>query len=234
MYSKETIKNVITKLNTAIHSYDHTDVKNIKLAISHGNKKIGKVMNVSIAPIITCGNHCKECKCFCYDIKAVNMYPSCLDARARNTAILLKDREEYFNRIENAINRRKKNKFFRWHVAGEIIDINYFSHMVEIAKRHPDFIFWTYTKNYTVVNAYCDQFGRENIPNNFHIMFSKWDGKPLVNPYNFPVFACKLKNGNKDNDFDFSKAMKCPGNCDICKEHKIGCIGGMNTYAIEH
>ena len=94
-------------------------------------------------------------------------------------------------------------------------------------------------REHDVISYICDRKrgGRMNpaIPDNLHIMFSKWDGLPMSNPYKFPVFACRLKNGNVDTSDDwFAKTFKCPGNCDICKEKKCGCIGGRDTYADEH
>lgn len=146
------------------------------------------------------------------------------------------DRDTFFHQIDDKMSRRRKNKFFRWHVAGDILDMDYFCRMVKNAKNHPDFVIWTYTKCYDIVNEYVSTHGGSMaaaIPANFHIMFSKWDGMEMPNPYNFPVFACKLKGGNKDH-VDFESMFLCPGNCDICKTHNCGCIAGMNTYANEH
>ena len=108
--------------------------------------------------------------------------------------------------------------------------------MIRIAKNHSDFVFWTYTKNYNLVNEYCKEYSKESIPANFHIMFSEWDGLTLNNPFNFPIFTCKMKDGNKNHPDKsyFDNMFKCPGNCDICKEYKLGCIAGINTYADEH
>ena len=208
----------------------------LHVCISKGNRKIGKVMNVSTLPIITCHN-CKECKHLCYDIKACLQYPhNVLPARVRNTLLAMYDRKRFFDEIDKAISRRRTHKFFRWHVAGDILDPDYFERMVTIAKNHHDFIFWTYTKNYSIVNQFCNQYGKQAIPKNFSIMFSEWDGMPMDNPYNFPVFACRLKDGNKNrSDESFKSMYKCPGNCDICKNgNGHGCIKGENTYCDEH
>lgn len=235
MYSKETLKKVMDQAKSKKGEYMKKKVEEITLCISKGNRKIGRVMNVSLMPIMTCTN-CKECKHYCYDIKACLQYPhNVLDARVRNTVLVMKDMNAYFQRIDEACSRKRTNKFFRWHVAGDIINMEYFKKMIEVAKNHPDFIFWTYTKNYKVVNEYCNQYGKESIPENLSIMFSEWDGMPLVNPYNFPVFACKMKNGNKNRTEESFKNMhKCPGNCDICKELKRGCPYKESTYADEH
>ena len=203
-------------------------VEDIKMAISKGNRKIGRVMNVSLPPLLSCAN-CSGCSKLCYDIKACLQYPdTVIDARMRNLTILQKDREEYFRRINDAISRRRLHKFFRWHVAGDIIDADYFARMVEIARRHPDFKFWTYTKNYAVVNEWVDKNGRDALPANLSVMFSEWRGMPMDNPHGFPEFRVVFKDETPPAGF------YCPGNCDVCKEINRGCIAGETTYCNEH
>ena len=233
-YRQETIKAIMTKAKVIRKDYESMSdfTYKVPVCISNGNRKIGRVMNVSTMPIMACGN-CKECSGYCYDIKACVQYKNVLDARVRNLVYATKYRKEYFDYIDNRISRRRTNKYFRWHVAGDILDCDYFSRMVEIANRHPDFVFWTYTKMYHIVNEYVRINGTGAIPDNFHIMFSKWDGLKMDNPYNFPVFACRLKDGNKDY-IPFNEYFKCAGNCDICKANNSGCIKGENTFADEH
>ena len=238
MYTKESLNKAIQLMKAEKAFLESKNASDIAMCISNGNKKIGKVMNVSLPPILTCHN-CKECKYFCYDIKACLQYPNTvINARIRNLVILQHDINDYFNRIREKISRRRTNKFFRWHVSGDIINNEYFSNMVSIAREFPDFTFWTYTKNYPIVNHFVEVNGGDRekaIPSNFHIMFSEWDGMPLVNPYNFPIFTCKLKAGNKNHQPEFFNSLyECPGNCDLCKACKRGCIGGENTYCNEH
>jgi len=233
MYTNESIRKAVRLMRESASIMEASDVSTIKMCISKGNKKIGKVMNVSLPPILSCEN-CSACQHFCYDIKACLQYPNTvINARIRNYTILRKDRQRYFSEIESAINRRRTNKFFRWHVAGDIVDFDYFDHMVQIAIRHPDFVFWTYTKVYHIVNEWIAQNG--SIPENFHIMFSEWDGMPMENPHNMPIFSCKLKDGNKNRtEAEFAQMHRCPGNCDICKASGHGCVVGESSYADEH
>lgn len=139
-----------------------------------------------------------------------------------------RDRGEYFRRIDAAISRRRTHKYFRWHVAGDIVDTDYFARMVEIAKNHPDFTFWTYTKNYDAVNAYVDAHGVNSVPNNLSVMFSEWRGMEMKNPYGFPQFSVVFKDEQKPQGF------YCPGNCDVCKAARRGCVVGENVYCMEH
>ena len=233
MYRIESVKKAVHDLREATNQY-RAIIRGqgsgaVTMCISKGNRKIGRVMNVSLAPVLTCAN-CSECKMLCYDIKAVLQYRNVVDARARNTALLLEDRAEYFRRIDDAISRRRLHKFFRWHVAGDIIDADYLDNMCTIARNHPDFVFWTYTKNYAVVNEYCrTRGGRVAIPENLSIMFSEWRGMPMVNPYGFPEFSVVFKD-----DEHKPAGHYCPGNCDICKAAHRGCIAGETTYCHEH
>ena len=239
MYSKETIKKYIMKMNETMNHYRAVYAENefetfCDVCISKGNKKIGRVMNVSLAPVLTCGN-CSHCVSLCYDIKASIQYGNVMKARARNTVLALEHMDRYFQGIRYALGRRRKNKYFRWHVGGDIPNYQYFENMVKIAWERPDFTFWTYTKMYGIINLYIMRNGRDSIPGNLTIMFSEWDGMPMNNPYKFPEFSCKLKDGNKNHPAEyFDTLYKCPGNCDICKESHRGCIAGETTFADEH
>ena len=231
MYQVETIRRVMKIARERGAALSEMPIEKIPLCISKGNVKIGRVMNVSIMPILTC-KHCSGCAWLCYDIKACSQYPgTVIDARMRNTTLLKRDRDEFFARIDDAMNRRRKSKYFRWHVAGDIPDVDYFDRMVENARRHPDFVIWTYTKHYEAVNEWVAAHGgtREAVPANLTVMFSEWRGMPMVNPYGFPEFRVVFKD-----DADKPAGHYCPGNCDICKTLHRGCVVGETTYCNEH
>lgn len=116
-YKIETIRNYIKSMNNAMNYYRAVYAADefktfCDVSISQGNSKIGKVMNVSLAPILTCPN-CTECMHLCYDIKAGVQYGNVLQARAKNTVLALEHETRYFQGIRYALGRRKKNKFFR-------------------------------------------------------------------------------------------------------------------------
>ena len=233
-YSKETIRKYVLNMKATIDGYlfQLRNESALKVAISYGNKKIGKVMNVSTAPLFTCGHNCKHCLGICYDIKACMQYGNVTKARARNTVLAVYDRKSYFKQIDKAMSKRRANKYFRWHVAGDIIDADYFAHMVKLARKHPDFVIWTYTKQYSIVNEYVRNNGgkrRKAIPANLSIMFSEWRGLAMENPYGFPEFRVVFKD-----DAVKPSGFYCPGNCDICKANHCGCIAGQTVYCNEH
>ena len=233
MYSKESLEKVMKLMKETKAHYDAETVEKIRICISGGNRKIGRVMNVSLPPILTCPN-CKHCKWYCYDIKACMQYPdTVIDARVRNLVILMKDRDEFFRRIDAKMSRRRKNKFFRFHVSGDIMDIDYLDRIIDIARKHNDFVIWTYTKSYNIINEWIRINDRDNLPKNLHIMFSKWDGVEMPNENEMPVFACRMQEGNKD-PMNWDDMWKCPGNCDVCKAAGRGCVVGENSYTDEH
>lgn len=213
------------------------NIFSVKPCISKGNTKIGKVLNVSLMPIKSCGN-CRGCCHYCYDVKACTgqHWKAVLDARVRNQVIFDYDRSLYFWHIENALKSRRKHFYFRWHVSGEIADRDYLENMIRIAKDNPRFIFWTYTKMYSIVNEYVRDHGgdrKKAIPDNLSIMFSS-GFNDVDNPYNFPLFHCRKKGTAIPKGF-----YHCPGNCDLCKSENNngkarGCIAGENTWNDEH
>lgn len=226
-YSKQTFRNVFREARRQEKILLELDAADIPLCVSKGNRKIGRVLNVSLMPVLSCGN-CKECMHICYDIKACAQYPqTVINARMRNLVVLKKDREGFFNRVDEVVSRRRTNKYFRWHVAGDIVDGDYFDRMVKMARRHPEFIMWTYTKMYHIVNEWIAKNGP--LPPNFFVMFSEWRGMPMDNPYGMPEFRVVFKGETAP-----AGAWICPGNCDICKQVRRGCVVGETTYCHEH
>jgi len=221
-------KKAVEKMQAYISELMNAPLSSLHTCITKGNRKIGRVLNVSLAPIITCCN-CKSCLKLCYDIKAVLQYKNVAYARAKNYVILIRNRDKYFNDIISALKHRKRNKYFRWHVSGDIIDTDYFDRMVKVARMFPDFTFWTYTKAYGFVNKWCELYGKENIPSNLSVMFSEWKGVPMKNPYNFPVFSVWFHGTEKPVNVHW-----CPGNCEACLKAHRGCPYGESTVVEEH
>ena len=232
MYSRETIAKIKSQLiqKTKEKRQKIRNGEKLKLVVSKGNSKIGKSLNVSNAPIITCSN-CSECKYYCYDVKACLQYPNVLEARTTNTALLLENMNDYFLQLWQVMERRKKNFTLRFHVSGDITTEKHLHYIILTATRFPHYKIWTYTKNYHIVNKYVNENGKNAIPGNLSIMFSEWQGLPMSNPHNMPVFACKMPENSPER---FETMYKCPGNCDICKELNRGCINRESAYTDLH
>lgn len=229
-YRKETLNRIIAMLAALIEAFRAKAYSELRLHISKGNSKIGRTHNFSLAPVLTCAN-CACCMWFCYDVKACWQYLNVRIARAENTAMMYMDRAATFAQIALYISKRRLHKYFRWHVSGDILDVDYFDRMVKIAEMFPDWTFWTYTKNYYAVNEWIRQHGetKESIPENLSVMYSLWDGLECPNPYGMPTFRCVMPGEAHNPD-----AWQCPGNCDACIRSGHGCAHGESSEVDLH
>lgn len=184
----------------------------LKVSISNGNSKMGAIPSVSLPPVVTCHN-CATCAKKCYAAKLARIYKTVREAWNRNYNILISDRNNYFAQVKAA---SLTTRFFRWHVSGDIIDIDYLSRMCKIARECKNTNFLAFTKNYQDVNAY---FLNHRKPSNFKIIFSlPFDGAIIDNPHNLPCAKVILK-GNKPAEND----KVCGGNCTECACRGVGC-----------
>lgn len=190
--------------------------KYIELCISDGNGKIGRIKNISIAPILSCAGVCNHCMEHCYDLKAVLQYVDVAKARARNYVLLMYNPMEFYIQARRAIASQKKG-LFRWNVGGEIVNLVYLQIIVKLAREFPKVKFLIFTKKHFLVNSYCERNGGRNaIPENLKLIFSFWPGMDLINPYNFPVSAPYI--GKRPENW-----KECIGNCETCNDLKCGC-----------
>ena len=207
-------KKTVEKLEKAMAAYK--EEISLQLCVSDGNGKIGRIKNISVAPIITCHGICGQCAIHCYDTKAVLQYPEVCDARARNTVLLRYHPFEFFAQALSAARRQQKG-LFRWNVGGEIDGLNHLRMIVRIAELVPGTRFLLFTKRHYLVNSYCDSMCRRSaIPSNLKLIFSAWAGMALDNPYSFPVSAPYA--GTRPSGW-----KKCVGNCETCAEKGLGC-----------
>jgi len=190
--------------------------------ISKGNKKLGGIPNISLPPVWSCVKGV-PCSKGCYSLKAYRMYPNVKTAWNNNLAMAKTNRIKYFSDINDFL-KNKKPAYFRWHVAGDILDVNYFRWMNDLAYMHPNTKFLSFTKNYKVVNEYVKN-GNE-IPENLVIYYSAWPGYVIDNPYDFPIAF--MQDGN---EIIPDSAFKCPGSCENCK-HCF--VTWQSIYFIKH
>ena len=184
----------------------------LKVSISAKNSKMGPIPSVSLPPIITCKN-CASCAKKCYAAKLCRLRKSVREAYDRNYKILIEDRDSYFLQIKAAA---MVTRFFRWHVSGDIVDIDYLDRMVKIARELKNTDFLAFTKNYDDVNEY---FKSHKKPANLHLIFSlPFDGARIDNPHNLPTAAVILKGQDPDPSYKV-----CGGNCTECACRGVGC-----------
>lgn len=183
------------------------------LSISKGNSKMGSIQSISLPSVVTCRS-C-DCQKKCYARKLERLRPSVAKAYQRNLDVLQSDPDTYWREVEASI---MMSRFFRFHVSGDIPDLNYLKHMVDISDRNKHCQILCFTKKYEIVNGFIESGGE--IPANLHIIFSAWVGLNMVNPFSFPEAHVRYRDGSttaKDS------AVECGGNCTECATTDGGC-----------
>lgn len=182
------------------------------VTISKGNSKMGAIPSVSLPPIVTC-KHCETCAKKCYASKLCRIYPSVKASYDRNLAILNESRDAYFTQVKASA---MMSRYFRFHVSGDIIDLDYLDRMVKLVKECKGTDFLVFTKNYEDVNEY---FAKHRRPKNLHLILSlPFDGAEIDNPHNMPTAAVVLKGNEPKPSYKV-----CGGNCTECACRGVGC-----------
>ena len=173
---------------------------------------MGAIPSVSLPACITCN---PEVPCFkkCYAVRLANRYKQTKSAYQRNLNILNTDPYIYWLQIQSAA---AMNRFFRFHVSGDIPNYEYFIDMCKTAKKLPNTKFLAFTKQYTYINQYLES--GETIPENLQIIFSNWDNFKCYNPYNLPTCEIIFKGQEPSENWKI-----CGGNCTECACRGIGC-----------
>jgi hypothetical protein len=181
---------------------------NQRVTISRGNRKLGAIMNVSIEPVQCCpkGVPCSEGGC--YALKSLRLYPQTRRAWAKNARIAKTNPRSYFSQIAIRISERKP-RYFRWHVAGDILGLDYLKRMCRIAVHHPRTQFLVFTKAFNIVNGYENT---RALPFNLAVIFSAWPGMEIDNPHGHSM--AWMQDGTEDRVPE--DAIRCPGNCENC------------------
>jgi hypothetical protein len=185
---------------------------NLTVSISKGNSKMGAIPSVSLPACITC-NPAAPCFKLCYAAKIERIYKSAKDSYQRNLDILKADPGAYWIQVKAAA---MVNRFFRYHVSGDIPNPDYFVQMVKLAKELPQTNFLAFTKQYYIVNQFINDGG--TIPPNLKIMFSNWGSWKCDNPHNLPQCEIIFSDTKISEDWKI-----CGGNCTECACRGVGC-----------
>jgi len=175
--------------------------------IAAQNSKLGKIPNISTIPGADClrGVPCAKIS-ECYAMKFFNMYPNVRNAWRHNSQLAHKHPEQYFNGIRQYLSK-KEPRFFRWHVAGDILDQRYLDAMKAIALDYPAIKFLAFTKRY--------EFDYSDLPVNLSIVFSAWYGKQLPERPK-DVFVAYVRDEKQLDERIPNDAIECPGHCESC------------------
>lgn len=166
--------NTTTILYHNSHYYDPFDQTWHRMPLKNGNSKLGKgVYTWSMLPGCngTCACNCKGCYAMAGRYVMENV-KACL----RYNTAMARQRLEFLEAvIELQLAHSKSIKYVRIHAAGDFFDGAYVKMWARIAARHPEIIFWTYTK------AWGRGFDRElielNSLANVNIVDSLVDGR---------------------------------------------------------
>lgn len=185
---------------------------NLTVSISKGNSKTGAIPSVSLPACITC-NPDAPCFRLCYAVRIARRYKESREAYQRNLDILKADPGAYWTQVKAAA---MVNRFFRYHVSGDIPNADYFVQMVKLAKELPQTNFLAFTKQYNIVNQFINDGG--TIPNNLKIIFSNWGSWKCENPHGLPVCEVIFNGDIVPEDWKI-----CGGNCTECACRGVGC-----------
>jgi hypothetical protein len=194
---------------------------NKTVSISKGNSKLGAIPSVSLPACTTC-NPSAPCFKKCYALRLERRYKNTRDAYTRNLSILSSDPGAYWLQVKAAASMAR---FFRYHVSGDIPNIEYFAQMVQAARDLPATSFLAFTKQYNIVNQYINDGGA--IPDNLKIIFSNWGAWKCDNPHGLPVCEIVLKGSEPAPDWKI-----CGGNCTECACRGVGCWELQNGQTI--
>ena len=201
----------------------------MKVNISRGNSKMGAIPSVSLPAIVTCRKDCSCCRktivngktITCYAAKLMTLRKTVREAWSRNLEILESNPEKYWSDVDRAV---KMNRFFRFHVSGDIPNYEYLEQMVETARENPHCEILVFTKRYEYVNKWIYKNGypdeTNGLPKNLHIVLSAWRDFAPENPYKLPEAHVRFKDGSCTAG---ENAIECYGNCTECSIAGCGC-----------
>lgn len=187
-------------------------LKEKTVSISKANRKMGAIPSVSLPACITC-NPSAPCFKACYAAKIERIYKTAKDSYQRNLDILKSDPASYWTQVKAAA---MVNRFFRYHVSGDIPNKEYLEQMVKLAQELPQTNFLAFTKQYNIVNQFINEGG--TIPDNLKIIFSNWGSWKCDNPHNLPVCEIIFPDTEINDNWKI-----CGGNCTTCACRSIGC-----------
>lgn len=187
----------------------------LHVSISRGNAKMGAIPSVSLPPIKTCSPAaCKVCGRKCYVRRIIARRRSVREAYERNLYLLQNEPDKFWREVNGAL---AMSTHFRFGVSGDIVNMDYLKHMVELSRKNNHCEILCFTKQYKIVNEFLKE---HKLPKNLHLIFSAWKGLEMSNPYNLPEAHVLFRDGTttaKDS------AKFCSGNCAECSVINANC-----------
>lgn len=190
-----------------------TTIKVDGLSIMGGNSKMGHVMHINLPPPMTCDHDLPCYKDGCYAMKFYRLRTQVRKCWDGNWDVLQRDRHRYFEIIADAV-KLAKPKMFRWHAAGDIVDLNYLFRMEAVAYQFPDTKFMCFTKKLNFVLD-ADRMST-GMARPIKYVLSGWPKFDIPNVLRKAHPTAWMRD-KKNVDPNIPKdAMPCPGGCDTC------------------
>lgn len=203
------------------------------VCISDKNTKMGHIPSVSLSRSCSCDHNAPCYQKGCYYEKLEKFRTNTAKALERNSRILRENPENFWKQVSARISISRS---WRWSVAGDIPNEDYFIKMIQQAEENPECKFFGFTKKYNIVNNYLRKAGAKEygdvIPENFHLLFSPWEGFEMSNPYNFPVAKVVGKKEFDNMEQPPEGNYKCHGFCEHCMTNDEGCFAVKAGEAI--
>lgn len=215
-------ESVAEEMETAPEETAEEAGEEMHVHISKGNIKMGIVPSVSLVPFLSCPGVCgSTCGGKCYAAKIANLRPNVLKNYAENQALFMLRPEQFFTEVSRAM---RGFRFFRWNVAGDILNRRFLDGMIQAARENPHCKSLAFTKQFRTVNGWLEENGGE-LPENLQILFSGWENLEPVNPYNLPTaWAVDFDVHNLGEWQKLPDGWNvCGGNCFECACAGVGC-----------
>lgn len=186
---------------------ENIPLEDLWVAMEKGNLKLAKTVKTFNLPAGKSCPNSKECYKSCYAKKAERIYPSARTSRERNFRLAREGTQILKAKISQHL---KKGDVIRIHESGDFFNQTYVDMWYEIAKEHPDVMFYTYTKT-----EHLFDFSKIKSLPNFNVVSSIIAGKVNFGPeeeitiraqeMGLPI--CPCRKGNK---------VVCGVDCKIC------------------
>ena len=169
-------------------------------------------MNISLPPGITCSPGVPCFNSGCYARKFYNLRTTCKLAWDHNYRLVQLERNFYFTSIGVAI-ARANIKLFRWHVSGDLIDMDYLVRMNALARTLPKVKFLAFTKQYGIIEQFITD--ESDQAENLSIVISTWPGL-MIPPALDHLPTAWMRDPVKPDVRIPEKATECDGGCEKC------------------
>lgn len=178
----------------------------MNISISKSNIKMGNISSVSFLPGAGCPPNV-PCSSICYAKKATYRM-NVKSAWEKNLLIARETPAQFFAEIHEYFrNHACSISFFRWHVAGDILNQDYLNRMIDTAIKFPNIKQLAFTKQYAL------DFSKSKKCSNLVIVISMWPNfGPEESPFGLP--RAWMQDGTETRIPE--SAIECFGGCDRC------------------